>query len=132
MRILPAFVCNAVAQEPCKLTAMETGSAASIRDGRTLLFSVGRELRLTAIEVTDKSRSAVQSLVAGRHVRLKQLGPERDHYERPVAFVYVDDSQACADVLLSAKRTARADPNFAPLRLENIAQIAAARVNLCW
>jgi len=127
MRILPAFVCNAVAQEPCKLTAMETGSAASIRDGRTLLFSAGCELRLTAIEVTDKSRSAVQSLVAGRHVRLKQLGPER-----PVAFVYVDDSQACADALLSAKRTARADPNFAPLRLENIAQIAAARVNLCW
>lgn len=54
-----------------------------------------------------------------RDVRLKQLGPERDRYERLVAFVQqvlLEQGQArvsvriggkaCADVLLSAERTA--------------------------
>lgn len=154
--ILPALMCSMTTQKPCKLTAMETEIVAGIRDRRTLLLADGRELRLAAIEVTDKSRNALQSLVEGRDVRLKQLGPEQDRYEQTVALVYVDDSQqsvqqvmleqdqarvsaricdkACADVLLSAERTARmshrgqrADPNFAPLQSENIAWIAAAR-----
>lgn len=154
--ILPALMCSMTTQKPCKLTAMETEIVAGIRDRRTLLLADGRELRLAAIEVTDKSRNALQSLVEERDVRLKQLGPEQDRYEQTVALVYVDDSQqsvqqvmleqdqarvsaricdkACADVLLSAERTARmshrgqrADPNFAPLQSENIARIAAAR-----
>jgi endonuclease YncB( thermonuclease family) len=156
MAILPAFVCSAVAQESCKLTAIGMATVASVRDGRTLLLADGRELRLAAIEVTDTSRNALQSIIDGRDLRLMQLGPERDRYGRLVAFVYVEDSQqsvqhamleqgharvsarigdkACADVLLSAERGARAsrrgiwaDPNFAPLRSENIDRIAAAR-----
>jgi hypothetical protein len=82
MGILPALVCSAAAQEPCKLTAMGTEAVAGIRDGRTLSLADGRELRLAAIEVTDKSLSALQSLVEGRDVRLKQLSRERDRYER--------------------------------------------------
>jgi endonuclease YncB( thermonuclease family) len=151
-----AFVSSVAAQEPCKPTGIGVGTVASIRDGRTLLLADGRELRLAAIEVTDNSRGALQSLVGGRDLRLKQLGPERDRYGRLVAFAYVDDDEQsvqevmlkqgqarvsarignkpCADILLSAERTARmsrrglwADPNFAPLRPENIARIAAAR-----
>jgi hypothetical protein len=70
--------------------------------------------------VTDKSRSALQSLVEGRDARLMQLGPEQDRYERLVAFVQqvmLEQGQvrvsarigdkACADVLLSAEPTAR-------------------------
>jgi endonuclease YncB( thermonuclease family) len=157
MGMLPgAFVSNAAAQDTCKLTDMGSGTVASVRDGRTLLLADGRELRLAAVEVPDSSRSALQALVGGRDLRLKRLGPERDRYGRLVAFAYVDDDEqsiqemmlkqgqarvsarigdkACADSLLNAERIARrsrrglwADPNFAPLRSENIARIAAAR-----
>ena len=157
MGMLPgAFVSNAAAQDTCKLTDMGSGTVASIRDGRTLLLADGRELRLAAVEVPDSSRSALQALVGGRDLRLKRLGPERDRYGRLVAFAFVDDDEqsvqevmlkqgparvsarigdkACADSLLNAERIARrsrrglwADPNFAPLRSENIARIAAAR-----
>ena len=143
-------------RNPASSPHIGTGTVASVRDGRTLLLADGRELRLAAIEVTDDSRNALQSLVDGRDLRLKQLGPERDRYGRLVAFAYVGDSEqsvqqalleqgqarvsarigdkACADLLLRAERAARAarrglwaDPNFAPLRSENLARIAAAR-----
>jgi len=120
------------------------------------LLADSRELRLAAVEVPDSSRSALQALVGGRDLRLKRLGPERDRYGRLVAFAFVDDDEqsvqevmlkqgparvsarigdkACADSLLNAERIARrsrrglwADPNFAPLRRENLARIAAAQ-----
>ena len=145
-----------MAQEACKLTDLGSATIALARDGRTLLLGDGREIRLAAIEVTDNSRSALQSIVGTREVRIKRLGPEHDRYGRLVAFVYVGDSQqsvqqlmleqgqarvsarigdkACADIMLDAERTARrsrrglwADPNFAPLRSENSLRIEAAR-----
>ena len=58
-------MCNATAQEPCKLTAMGTAHVAAVRDGRTLLLDDGRELRLAAIEVPDDTRAPLQALVAG-------------------------------------------------------------------
>jgi hypothetical protein len=101
--------------------------------------------------VTDKSRSALQSLVEGRDARLMQLGPEHDRHERLVAFVQqvmLEQGQvrvsarigdkACADVLLSAgpNRThvtlgPMADPNFARLQSENTG-LGLRGVNLCW
>jgi len=155
MAIALAPVSSATAQETCKLTDIGRGTVAGVRDGRTLLLADGRELRLAAIEATD-SRDALQSLVGNRDLQLKKLGPEVDRYGRLVAFVFADNSQlsvqqilleqgaarasarignkACADLLLTAERTARAarrglwaDPNFAPLRPENLAEIEAAR-----
>jgi hypothetical protein len=73
-------VCNAVAQEPCKLTAIGTANIAAVRDGRTLMLDDGRELPLVAIEVTDDSRDALQTLVRGRPLRLERLGGEFDCY----------------------------------------------------
>ena len=84
------------------------------------------------------------------------LGLDQDRYGRVVAFVHVGDRQqsiqemlveqgqarvaarigdkVCADILLRSERVARAarrglwaDPNFAPLRPENLARIAAAQ-----
>ncbi|HEY6755416.1 MAG TPA: thermonuclease family protein [Pseudolabrys sp.] len=157
MGILPGAPISIIAaQASCNLASLGSGTVANIRDGRTLLLADGREIRLAAIEVTDNSRDALQSLVDGRDLQLKQLGRERDRYGRLVAFVFVGDSgqsvqeamlkqgqarvsarigdKACADILLSAERGARtsrrglwADPNFAPLRSENIGRIAAAR-----
>jgi endonuclease YncB( thermonuclease family) len=138
------------------LTDICSGTAAGIRDGRTVLLADGRELRLAGVEVTESSRSALEALAGGRDLRLKQLGVDRDRYGRLVAFAFVDGGEQsvqeamlkagqarvsarignkpCADMLLSAERSARAarrglwaDPNFAPLRPENIDRIAAAR-----
>jgi endonuclease YncB( thermonuclease family) len=155
--MLPGLpVSNAAAQDTCRLTDMGSGTAAGIRDGRTVLLADGRELRLAGIEVADSSRDALQTLVGERDLRLKRLGADRDRYGRLVAFVFIDDGEqsvqeamlkdgqarvsarignkACADMLLSAERSARAsrrglwaNPNFAPLRPENIQRIAAAR-----
>ncbi|MFZ0260173.1 MAG: thermonuclease family protein [Pseudolabrys sp.] len=150
------FVLGAKAQEPCKLADIGQGTVASVRDGRTLLLADGREVRLAAIEVTDSSRDALQSLVDNRDLRLMRLGLDQDRYGRVVAFVHVGDRQqsiqemlveqgqariaarigdkVCADILLRSERVARAarrglwaDPNFAPLRPENLARIAAAQ-----
>jgi endonuclease YncB( thermonuclease family) len=154
MAVAPVFPSSA--QEPCKLTDVGTGTVAGVRDGRTLLLADGRELRLAAIEATEDGRDALQSLVSKRDLRLKQLGPEVDRYGRLVAFVFTENNQqsvqqmlleqgrarvsarignrACADLLLTAERTARAarrglwaDPNFAPLRSENLDRLTAAR-----
>jgi endonuclease YncB( thermonuclease family) len=150
------LVCNAAAQEPCKLTVIGNANVASVRDGRTLLLSDGRELRLAGIEVSDDSRAAIQALAAGHSLRLERLGAERDRYGRVVAFAFPGDAtqslqramleagqarvsarigdKACADDLLSAEKAARAagrgiwaDPNFAPLSAENLARLAALR-----
>ncbi len=147
---------NATAQETCKVTAIGTADALSVRDGRTLLLRDGRELRLAGIEVTDDSRAALQTLVAGHILRLERLDAERDRYGRLVAFVFAGDAQqsvqqalldqglarvsarvgdkACADGLLSAERAARAagrglwaDPNFAPLSAENLPKFQTVR-----
>lgn len=129
---------------------------AGLRDGRTLLLSDGRQLRLAAIEVTAASRAVLKKLVAGQTLRLKALGPDHDRYGRLVAFAFAGEAQqslqqallqagaarvaarvgdrACAEMLLKAERTARAgrrglwaDPRFAPLAAENLTQLAAHR-----
>src|SRR5215831_537401 len=85
-----------------------------------------------------------------------RVGSDHDRYGRVLAFVRVGDTQqsiqeiliaqgqarvaarigdkGCADILLRSERVARAsrrglwaDPNFAPLRSENLGRIAAAR-----
>jgi endonuclease YncB( thermonuclease family) len=128
------FVCNAAAQEPCKLTAIGTANAGIVRDGRTISLTDGRELRLAGIEVGDESRAALQRLIAGHGLnvglRLERLGAERDRYGRVLAFAFLDDAtqslqqilleqgharvsarigdKTCADGLLSAEKAARA------------------------
>jgi len=154
--LLPIFTCGAAAEGPCEFIDIGTATVASVRDGRTVLLADGRELRLAAIEVTDSSRDALQHLASGHVVRLRGLGTAADRYGRVVAFVYTENmeqsvqqtmvtqgnarvsgrigNKACADVLLGAEKAARkarrglwADPNFAPLRPENITRIEAAR-----
>jgi len=130
--ILPALLSSVMAQDPCKLTDIGTGTAASVRDGRTLLLADGRELRLAAIEVADDSRGALQSLA---YVGNSEQSVQQTLLEQGRARVSArTGSKACADLLLRNERAARAarrglwaDPNFAPLRSENLARIAAAR-----
>jgi endonuclease YncB( thermonuclease family) len=150
------LMCNAAAQEGCKLSALGTANVAAVRDGRTLMLDDGRELRLSGIEVADNNRAALQALVAGHPLRLERLGAERDRYGRLLAFAYSGEAdqsvqkamleadyarvsarignKPCADALLSAERVARAagrgiwaDPNFAPLSAENLTRLQAER-----
>ncbi len=147
---------NAAAQGPCKLVSIGTATVSGVRDGRTMLLTDGRELRLAAIEVSGTNRDLLEQLVAGRSIRMEQLGAAPDRYGRLVAFIYTENTEqsvqqalvargearvsarignkACADMLLAAERAARkarlglwADPNFAPLRPENVTRIGAAR-----
>ena len=151
-----ALVSGATAQEACKLPGLGTATVASVRDGRTLLLTDGRELRLAAIEADDASRAALNALAAGRTLQLEKLGPEQDRYGRVVAIAYTDDAREslqqvmlaqgqarvsgrvgnrpCAELLLKAEHTARAtvrgiwaDPNFAPLPSHDVARITAVR-----
>jgi endonuclease YncB( thermonuclease family) len=149
-------VCDAAAQESCKQPTIGTANAAAVRDGRTLLLEDGRELRLAGIEAGDDSRETLQALVTGQTLRLERLGANLDRYGRLVAFAYAGDAQqslqqalleqgrarvsarigakACADTLLAAEREVRAgrrglwaDPNFAPLPVENPDRLTAER-----
>jgi endonuclease YncB( thermonuclease family) len=151
------IVCSARAQDAtCKLTALGTATVAAVLDGGTLMLDDGRELRLAGVEIAAGSRDALQALVAGRPLRLERLGPEQDRYGRLVAFAFAGDSgqslqsalleqgrarvsarigaKPCAEALLTMERAARlakrglwADPNFAPLQAENLAQLQADR-----
>jgi len=151
-----ALVSGAMAQEACRLPGLGTATVASVRDGRTLLLTDGRELRLAAIEADDASRAALNALAAGKMLRLEKLGPEQDRYGRVVAIAYTDDAheslqqvmlaqgqarvsgrvgnRPCAELLLKAEHTARAtargiwaDPNFAPLPSHDVTRITAVR-----
>jgi endonuclease YncB( thermonuclease family) len=146
--------CDAVAQDSCKLTPIGTVNVAAVRDGRTLMLTDGRELRLAAIEAGADGRGALQALIAGRPLRLERLGAETDRYGRLVAFAFAGEApqslqaalleqgqarvsvrigdKACAATLLTAERNARAasrglwaDPNFAPLQAENLPRLQA-------
>ena len=149
-----------MAQDPCKLTDIGTGTVASVRDGRTLLLADGGELRLAAIEVADESRDALQSLWAGRPAaeatqprarslrahccvrlcRQREQSVQQALLEQGRARVSArTGSKACADLLLRNERAARAarrglwaDPNFAPLRSENLTRLQRCGGNLHW
>ena len=146
----------ATAQAQCKLTAAGSAGVTAVRDGRTLILADGRELRLAAIEAGDGGRAALQALADGQTLRLEKLGEAQDRYGRLVAFAFTGDGpqsvqqalveqgqarvtgrigdKTCADALLAAERAARearrglwADPNFAPLRAENLIRLQAER-----
>lgn len=150
------LVSGAMAQEACRLPGLGTATVTSVRDGRTMVLTDGRELRLAAIEADDASRAALNALAAGKMLRLEKLGPEQDRYGRVVAIAYTDDAdeslqqlmltqgrarvsarvgnRSCAELLLRAERVARtsrrglwADPNFAPLPSHDVTRITAVR-----
>ncbi len=140
----------------CKLTAIGTGNVTTVRDGGTMMLDDGRELRLAGIEAAEGSREALQALTAGQPLRLERLGGELDRYGRVVAYAFPGEAprslqaalleqgrarvsarigaKPCADALLTIERKARverrgmwADPNFAPLRAENLDRLQEKR-----
>lgn len=126
------FTRLAAADEGCHTTTIGTGAVASIRDGRTVVLTDGREVRLLGIEA-GSGGEALRRLVAGKTLRLERLeGKEGDidRYGRLVVFAFLPESReplqkmlitegaarvaaraggkTCADALLTAEREARA------------------------
>jgi endonuclease YncB( thermonuclease family) len=154
---IAAGLCHAAsAQDACNSTGFDKATVAAVRDGRTLALADGRELRLAGIEAGDEARSALDELTGGKPLRLARLGAAEDRYGRIAALAFPGDAAAslqqlllakglaqvsarigdkpCADLLLATEAAARkariglwADPNFAPLPVENLAGLQAKR-----
>lgn len=131
---------GAVAQEPrpaeCGLEGLGTVVVAAVRDGRSFTLTDGREARLSAIEAPPAgdaeaaARTALNALIGGRLVVLRQDGPATDRYGRLPVFAYPEDGgpstqetlleqglarvsarpgeAACAETLFARERAARA------------------------
>src|SRR5262249_45851077 len=120
------------AQESCEPPVAGGGRVANVRDGRTVLLTDGREVRLAVIEVVDSSRGARVVAVLRSCRSQSTVDPGNTGRAGPGAGRSGD--KACADILLRSERVARAarrglwaDPNFAPLQPEHLNRIAAAR-----
>jgi endonuclease YncB( thermonuclease family) len=140
----------------CKLTPIGEATVAAIRDGGTLMLADGRELKLAGIDVAAGSMETLQPLAAGQPLRLERLGPVQDRYGRVIAFAFPGEStqslqsallaqgharvsarigaKPCAEALLTIERAARAekrglwtDPNFAPIKAENLTRLQAEK-----
>jgi endonuclease YncB( thermonuclease family) len=140
---------------PCALPVAGTGTVAAIRDGRTLMLTDGREVRLAGIEVAGRGGDALRALADGQIVQLRS-GPGADRYGRLVAYAALHGvsrtlqeallaqgealvsarigEKPCAEALFAAEKAGRAakrglwaDPNFAPLSSENLPGLEAAR-----
>jgi endonuclease YncB( thermonuclease family) len=84
----------------CRFEPAGEGVTASVTDGRTLVLSDGREVRLDAVEIPFMppggqeapalaARSALAALVVGKKIELRQRQPGvTDRYGRPLAFVH--------------------------------------------
>lgn len=94
---LTALLGGHVQAEESATCAPETIGAVTVRtvlDGRTLLLTDGREVRLAGIEVLPESKSALEAHMAGREIVLKRqkANPSTDRYGRVVAYAYSGQS----------------------------------------
>ena len=87
---------------PCRFNVVGSGRVVTVMDGRSLTLDDGREVRLAGIEVppapnpTDRgpgggaaAKAALESLVVGRIVELRQRQPANDRYGRVLAFISI-------------------------------------------
>ena len=88
----------------CRFEAAGTGNVRAIIDGRSFTLEDGREIRLAGIEVplppaagesgplaeaARAARAALESMLAGQSVVLRQNGAGADRFGRALAMVYV-------------------------------------------
>ena len=88
----------------CQLEAAGAGKVSSIIGGRSFVLDDGREVRVAEIEVPfppapsetgpraaagSAARAALDSIVAGQSIELRQRAPAFDRYGRTLAHVYV-------------------------------------------
>jgi endonuclease YncB( thermonuclease family) len=131
LALLPIVAARAADDAVCTGEPFDNGQVKSVIDGRTLLLTDGRAVRLAGIEVPAQGKAALDALVTGRDIALLKLGPDTDRYGRTVALVALQDEPAqnsvqttllergqarvsahigdfsCAAALLGAERRAR-------------------------
>jgi endonuclease YncB( thermonuclease family) len=106
----------------CQFAVVGSGKVSAVIDGRSFALDDGREIRLAAIEVPPMpaagetgpraaaglaARAALQALLAGQVVELRQRGPAIDRYGRIVAHVTVagdDPARSAAHAMLANGR----------------------------
>jgi endonuclease YncB( thermonuclease family) len=120
-------------------------TVAAVLDGRTIMTTDHREVRLAGIEAPGP-KAALDALIAGKTVALMTAGRGEDRYGRVVAYIYRQDAliqadllragaayvaarpgpRPCADLLFAAERAARqpprglwADPDLRPKSAAN-------------
>ena len=101
------------APTPCKAEVFATGKVATVRDGRSFTLEDGRDIRLAGIEVPypgapgetapraeagTAARAALQTIVAGQNVELRQTSATADRYGRILAFAFVNRDGVAASV----------------------------------
>jgi len=74
-----------VAAQPCGGETIGAVTVASVSDGRSFKTTDGREVRLAGIE-TPGPKAALETLIAGQLVTLKQAGKGEDRYGRILAY----------------------------------------------
>jgi endonuclease YncB( thermonuclease family) len=96
----------------CEPRHATTATVKSIADGRTLLLSDGREVRLPAIEADETAQPALSELLEGREVILSALVPAADRYGRlnMRAFINVSGKPQPVEAALVALGVAFASP----------------------
>jgi endonuclease YncB( thermonuclease family) len=130
----------------CRFEPASTGKVRAITDGRSFTLEDGREIRLAGIEVPLlpapgdlgtrakaglAARAALESIIAGQNVELRQNDIAADRYGRTPALVYVTEGgspESVAHALL-AKGYARVSAHVGerPCAEELLARERAAR-----
>jgi endonuclease YncB( thermonuclease family) len=100
----PALAAGPDAASACRFEVTAIGKVAEVRDGRSFVLADGREVRLAGLEIPPPpadadvaaptvagraARRALESIVAGQTVELRQQGTAVDRYGRTVAHVYL-------------------------------------------
>jgi endonuclease YncB( thermonuclease family) len=115
----------AQAQTPCSLRKTDSGTVASVLDGRSFRLTDGREIRLAGIEVplmaragetpqpaAVASKNALESLLANREVSLEAATAGSDRFGRIPAFAFAPGSRVPAQYSMLAAGHARASADF--------------------
>jgi endonuclease YncB( thermonuclease family) len=101
---LPMAAAEGNPSTACRFEGVSAGKVRAVADGRSFVLDDGREIRLAGIEAPlppapgetgaraeagHKARAALDVIVAGQDVELRQNGAAADRYGRTLAQVYV-------------------------------------------
>ncbi|UFW54093.1 thermonuclease family protein [Bradyrhizobium arachidis] len=88
---------------PCQFDTLGEGRVAAITDVRSVRLDDGREVRLSGIEATAKTKQALTSLLAGRDVVLRGNDDTPDRYGRQGALMFIGENDISVQAMLLAQ-----------------------------